>query len=370
MTHKSINSILIMKHVSLSNEKKKKMVKVNQYAFLKKVGIGSSSKVYVAIDTNTNLYYAVKVININSSNAPQIKQEIRMMSKIIHPNVIRFKEVLYSSEKSKIFFIMEYSDIGTLSKLIDDGIKLSQEQICSIFKQITNSVAYMHSKKVTHQDIKPRNILIFSDGEAKITDFGVCHSFNSLDLMFAGSPAYQAPEIFDAFDSFDTIDDSEISEIDENLLDPAKCDIYSLGVSLYECITGNLPFEGNTLFEIADDMRNNPDIEFSPDITESMSPELLQTVKKMLEFDPNERISSNELISFFSKFKSPIPFINDLDDDSNNDTKDESSKIERVQIPPYDPNADYKIVHAEVCDSDEFDMVTSSLPSFSRNAFA
>lgn len=346
----SLNSIAIMKHISIPNERQKKYKKVNQYALLKIIGAGASSKVYVAIDTETKKYYAVKIIRINQSNIPQIRQEIRMMRKIIHPNVIKFKEVLYSSQKSKIYFIIEHSDLGTLSKLIEKGIKLTEVQICSIFKQVVEAIAFIHSKKVAHQDIKPRNILIFSDGKAKISDFGVCHSFQSLDLMFAGTPAYQAPEIFDAFNDLD--------ETENNSIDPIKCDIYSLGVSLYECITYQLPFYGNTLFEIADDMRSHPTIEFSDNITSKISSDLLQIVKAMMEFDPKKRITMEEVIAFFSQFKSPIPLVNENNKDN---------LIEVEDIPEYNPNAPYKIIHAEVCGTESFDAISASYPTFYKN---
>lgn len=348
--YNSLNSIAIMKHISIPNERQKKFKKVNQYALLKLVGSGSSSKVYVAIDTETKSYYAVKVIRMNKSNTPQIRQEIRMIREMNHPNVIKFKEVLYSIQKSKIYFIIEYSDLGTLSKLIENDVKLTEEQICSIFKQIVEAIVYVHSKKITHQDIKPRNILIFSDGRAKLSDFGVCHFFQSLDLMFAGTPAYQAPEIFDAFDD---IDESENSE--NNSIDPIKCDIYSLGVSLYETITNHLPYQGSSLFEIADEMRNHPDIEFSDEISTTISPELLKIVKEMMELDPQKRISMEQIQSFFEQFKSPIPFITE-------ENKDDLIEIE--DIPEYNPNEPYKVIHAEVCGIENFDALSSSYPTF------
>ena len=324
----SFDSIAFMKNISLSSEKQEaKPMKVNQYIFLKKIANGSTSKVFVAKNTNNNDLCAVKVINSNQDNLAQLAQEVRMMQHIKHQNVIRMRDLLYSSERMKAFLVLEYSDIGSLSSVLDNGIKLTEKEIASIIKQVALGLSFIHSKKVAHQDIKPRNILLFSDGKAKITDFGIGKSLQNLDTMFAGSPAYQAPEMFDAFDDLDE---------EETIVDPIKCDIYSLGVTSYECCTNRLPFKGGSIFEIAHEMRNNSNIIFPKSCT--ISEDLKLLIKGLMNFDPKKRISLNDFLN--------SDYMRDIDE-----TKNVFSSFKPADIPDLPSDSQYDEITAEVCGS-------------------
>ncbi|OHS98485.1 CAMK family protein kinase [Tritrichomonas foetus] len=324
---RSYDSLAFVKPLSfMDSDNHDKPLKIGEYILLQKIGSGSTSKVFVSFNLKTKEYFAVKVINISKKNLPQINHEIHLMNVLKHCNIINLKEVLFSKEKSKIFLVMDYSEFGSLSNYLEKGVKFNIEIIGSIFKQIIEALSYIHSQKYTHQDIKPRNILLFSDGVAKITDFGISHSFQSLDMMNAGTPAYQAPETFDALDSFDEEDEN----FAENLIDPIKSDVYSLGVSLFECITNRKPYEGDSLFEIAREMRNNREIVFPPEI--EITNDLQDLIKKMLELDPKKRISLNEVLNsqYFSNIDKIIPF-----------------ELEKPKLPEFDPNSPFVEIKVE-----------------------
>lgn len=139
-----------------------------------------------------------------------------------------------------------------------------------------NGLKSLHSVHVVHQDVKPSNILVFSDGTVKIADLGIGHSFESAATI-VGSPAYQAPEVF--FDD----------EYEWSKYDPTKGDVWSVGVALYEVCFKCLPFEGSDIYEIA---RNTVETELK--IPESAPTELKDLLSKLLIIDPEKRISIEE----------------------------------------------------------------------------
>jgi serine/threonine-protein kinase 11 len=171
---------------------------------------------------------------------------------------------------------MDYASAGTLR-----GRLLQESEAAFVFKQVLDGLLYLHEQGFVHQDIKPSNILLFDDGLVKLGDFGVGHSFQSADAV-VGSPAYQAPEFFD--------EDCEI-------LDPAKEDLWSVGVTLYEAVFGFLPFKGDTMYEIAAAIRSSPVA-----IPETASPELRDLLEHVLAVDPVARFDLHEMMghTFFA----------------------------------------------------------------------
>jgi serine/threonine-protein kinase 11 len=137
---------------------------------------------------------------------------------------------------------------------------------------------------MVHQDIKPSNLLAFDGGVVKIADFGIGHSFSSADAVI-GTPAYQAPEF--------------LSEVPS---DPAKGDVWSLGVSIYECVVGRVPFDGESVYEIA--RQSLEPIEFPGWVSE----EFRDLVVGMLAADPEARMSMEDVAEhrFFRKEEEPI----------------------------------------------------------------
>jgi serine/threonine-protein kinase 11 len=279
---------MIASEILAKTQTSKHQKMVNQYLFLKKLGQGSSSKVYLAKDTLTNKYFALKVIQFGqkskSSFIQQVIHEIRIMTQINHQNIIKLKEILFSEENNRIYIVMEYASCGSLDQILKIEGKISEKNSSIIFKQIIKGLAYLHQKRIVHHDIKPSNIVLTKGGIAKISDFGVSFSFESADNLF-GSPAYQAPEIVDD-------DDDENNEFDFS-----KTDVWSLGVSLFESVFGFLPFEGDDIFQIVSAAHRNP-----VSIPFEGSDELKDILQKMLSVNPEKRISLLELLdhSFFN----------------------------------------------------------------------
>jgi serine/threonine-protein kinase 11 len=250
--------------------KPKPKVQLNQYVLAAKLGEGATSKVYLAIDKESGKRYAAKAICVgHNSGAASLEREINMLRSLDHPNIVKLAEVLHRRDRNIAYLVMEYAQYGSLK-----GKQLRESEVASVFGQILSALMYLHEKGFVHQDVKPSNILLFENGTAKLGDFGIGHSFESADLVI-GSPAYQAPEVFDE----PAADD-----------DPSKEDIWSLGVAIYESAFGRLPFTGDSIYEIAATVKEKP-----LTIPDSASEELKDLLGHMLVVDPSLRYTAKQL---------------------------------------------------------------------------
>ena len=258
---------------------------INDYLLIKKIGKGSSSKVYKAVKTSNGKQYAVKAVKIDpkSDGLMCLEREIRNMRRLGDKckNLIKLNEVYRCIQLDTMYLILEYAPFGTLQNYIDrsNSHDLNEDALATIFRNIAHGVKYLHENGLAHRDIKPANILLFDD-QAKLADFGNGHSFQSSDCI-SGSPAFMAPEVFD--------DDSEED------IDPTKEDVWSIGITLYNAVFKRLPFVGETVFEIARLARETklkiPDDEIP------ISKELKDLIKRALAPNPNERISMDDLLN-------------------------------------------------------------------------
>ena len=144
---------------------------------MKKLGEGSYSKVYLGQNQNTHEFYALKRIELNSlsktnNGFDQIENEIKIMRKLEHPNIISLHEVIHSPSEDVIYFVTEYANCGSLSQIINSGYDFDPKQIQKIFAQIVSGISFIHKNSIVHQDIKPANLLLKSNGKVLITDFG------------------------------------------------------------------------------------------------------------------------------------------------------------------------------------------------------
>jgi serine/threonine-protein kinase 11 len=255
------------------DDQRREIKRVNQYALVETIGQSSHAKVYLAIDLDGNLPYAAKAIAVGGmrNNGPVLEREIRLLRRFNHPHIVKLHEVLHAKRQAIVYLILEWASYGSLSA--NSG--LPEVTIASIFKQICEGLAALHRENLVHHDIKPSNILLFSDGIAKLADFGVGHSLDSADTVIA-TPAYQAPEFFD--ESVDIV------------LDPIKEDIWSMGISIYEAAFGVLPFTGANVYEISWNVLHS-----ALPIPAHASNDLRDLLGKMLEPDPSKRISLEEV---------------------------------------------------------------------------
>ena len=280
-----------MDSIGFGDEGERPLKQINQYLILGKIGEGSFSKVYLAKDVLTEQLFAVKRFNLKElqhieAGVSQLEREISAMRKIIHPNIIKLHAALHVETTDMVYLVLDYADCGSLQKVLETESP-SIDEIKYIFKQVLSAVSCLHSNGIVHQDIKPSNILICSDGRVYLADFGLGHSFRSTAMVF-GSPGYQAPE---------ALNDSDWTQ-DE--LDPAKEDIWSLGVSLFQTLFKCLPFTGNNVFEIIQNVKNNPLV-----IPSNKDLSIDAILRGMLCVNPGKRFSITDVMKsdFFTNSK-------------------------------------------------------------------
>lgn len=268
--------VALRQTLKVAEPKTSEIKQLNQYLLVKRVGRGATSKVYAAIDRNTNELYAVKVWRKTKHGIleAQIRREIEMMTRLANPHVVSMREVLKCRENGNTYMVLELADCGSLMSAIQRGVNFSDECIASVGLQVAQGLKFLHERNICHNDIKPSNILLFSNGRVKLADFGIVRSFQSADSVL-GSPGYQAPEFLDDTDS----------------LDPRKEDVWSLGVTLYEMKFGRLPFFGDDLFQIVKDARKQ-----CLTFPSHVSLEFERVIRGMLRVDPAERLSLDEVM--------------------------------------------------------------------------
>ena len=263
---------------------------------MKKIGTGNSSKVYLAKNAEENNFYAIKKFKINPKQKKSVYntfiREIRNMNKMKNEKIIKLHEALISENENLACMILDFADCGSLEQVIYSKKKFEEWEIAIIFNQIIEGLKYLHIHNIAHQDLKPANILLFSDGSAKISDLGIGHSFNSAATVI-GSPAYQAPEVYNYEYS-----ESDSDSSDEIIIDPIKEEVWSLGISMYETYYKKTPFFGSSPYEIAK-MAKTSKIEFQ----EPISFEFKNLLLGMLNIDPKKRFDLREVENhcFFTK---------------------------------------------------------------------
>ncbi len=207
---------------------------VQNFRVVRSIGSGGMSEVYLVRD-NLDRQFAMKVLSANLTRDPTFKERFRHEAKIMatlnHPSIVKLHS--YIEPDDKFCLVMEYVEGGSLKDLIRRTGPIPEERALKIFRQIAEALAYAHGKGVIHRDIKPSNILIGEDDSVKVMDFGIARMTESPGLTRTGTQmgtlVYMSPE---------QIRDSK--HVD------CKSDVYSLGVTLYEMLTGKAPYDEAT----------------------------------------------------------------------------------------------------------------------------
>ena len=214
--------------------------KINdRYQIIRTIGEGGMANVYLAHDTILDREVAVKILRGDLADdekfVRRFQREAISASSLSHPNIVEMYDV--GEDEGQYYIVMEYVEGKTLKSLVKRRGKLTLTEVVDIMLQLTSAVACAHDSYIIHRDIKPQNVLIKDDGTVKITDFGIALVLNSNELTqtnsVMGSVHYLPPE--QANGSGSTI----------------KSDIYSLGILMFELLTGKLPFKGENAVEIA-----------------------------------------------------------------------------------------------------------------------
>ena len=211
----------------------------DRYQIIKSIGEGGMANVYLAYDTILDRNVAVKVLRGDLSNdekfVRRFQREALAASSLTHPNIVEVYDV--GEDNGEYYIVMEYIEGKHLKNLLKKRGKLTLSEAVDIMLQITDGMAAAHDSYIIHRDIKPQNIMILENGLVKITDFGIAMAMNATQLTqtnsVMGSVHYLPPE--------------QASGQGSTL----QSDIYSMGIVMYELLTGELPFKGDNAVEIA-----------------------------------------------------------------------------------------------------------------------
>lgn len=251
------------------------------YRIINQIGRGGMATVYKAYQPSVDRYVAIKVLPSQLAEskefATRFQQEARIIARLEHPHILPVFD--YGESEGVAYFVMRYMDAGTLKERMIEGRPLPLQEIDRLFTQLAEALSYAHSRGVIHRDLKPANVLIDAHGNVFLTDFGIAKLLESASPRLTqtdaimGTPAYISPE-----------------QAQGHTVDP-RSDIYSLGIILYEMVTGSVPFTAETplavLFKHISDPLPPPSL-VKPDIP----PVIEQVLLKALAKDPRDRFAS------------------------------------------------------------------------------
>lgn len=211
----------------------------NRYEILNEVGSGGMAKVYKAKDRYLQRIVAIKILKDefreDSDFLKRFDTEAQAAASLTHPNIVQIYDV--GRDNNRYYIVMEYVDGITLKEYIESKGSLDWKETIDISVQICSALSKAHSRNIIHRDIKPNNIIMTSDGVPKVADFGIARSVSSetdtMTIDTIGSVHYSSPE------------QARGGYTDE------QSDIYSIGVSMFEMVTGELPFDGETPVAVA-----------------------------------------------------------------------------------------------------------------------
>lgn len=253
----------------------------NLYKFdLEQLGEGGFGTVTKAtLKSNSDREFAIKTISKkgNVSDVSMFLKEIEMLKVLDHPNLVKFYEVY--EDKYSYHLVIEFCGGGELQKHWDDKTKFSEEETRKYLWQILLAVNYLHCRKIAHRDLKPENFLFSKKNKnsLKLIDFGLSQTYQNRKLKtIAGSPLYLSPQV-----------------LEKNYTE--KCDLWSVGVMMYQFVTGMMPFEGDTNHSIFNQICNGH-YNFIPVQQAEISESGRNLLIKLLEYDEVNRITAREAL--------------------------------------------------------------------------
>jgi len=261
--------------------------KLGNYEVISMLGHGGMATVYIGYQQTVDRQVAIKVLSpqlgLSSQFVERFQLEARTIARLQHPHILPLYD--YGKHEDMLYLAMAYMDGGTVEDLMDGPMPIGR--VREILKQVAGALDYAHRQGIIHRDIKPANILLDSEGNAVLADFGIAKlaegNTNLTGTAVVGTPAYMAPEQAQGLD------------ID------GRADIYSLGVLAFEMLTDRQPFEADTMMQVMLKVMQEqpPDIDT---IVEGLAPGISPVIQQVLSKDPNDRYqTATEFAEAFSR---------------------------------------------------------------------
>ncbi|XP_032683989.1 ovarian-specific serine/threonine-protein kinase Lok-like [Odontomachus brunneus] len=306
-----------------------------KYALGRKLGSGACGEVRLIFTKDGTKQFALKAIQKcdfditgarNQLNDPvKIKNEVEILRKLEHPCIIQMKDI--HDTPRTVYIVLELMKGGELFEKIRSRGKLSESFTKLIFYQVILAVRYLHKQDITHRDLKPENILLADNSDitvAKVSDFGLAKLVDAQTMMrtFCGTPFYVAPEIL-----------SNLGRISYT----NQVDVWSLGVILYVCLGGVLPFHTQNKMSLEVQIKNGLYV-FPKTCFGHVSEEAIDLIKRMMTVDPKKRITVQQILQHSwlrdSKMRRTVNSLISLDDNENIPPSNIYRKRPEIYLPP------------------------------------
>lgn len=281
------NETIAPRNVSIDGSSKKKTM-FGRYRIDKELGAGAMGAVYLAFDTKLERHVALKIPKVMALSGEEFlerfKREAQSAAKLMHPNICQVLD--FGEENNLPFITMNFIDGHPLSRFVGTDAYKDQKQVAQTVQTIALALEHAHQNNVIHRDLKPGNVLVDFDGNLSVTDFGLARKLDqsedtrmTQDGVLLGTPAYMAPE------------QMEGRQDDVG----AQSDIYSLGVILFELLTGEIPFKGTITSIIAQVARDEPPKPST--LRADIDPRLEELCLQMIEKKKDDRPTSMQAVA-------------------------------------------------------------------------
>ncbi len=287
-----------------------------RYELIQKIGDGGMAVVYKAKDKLLNRYIAIKILRPEFTKdevfVENFKRESQAAAKLSHPNIVGVYDV--GKEGNINYIVMELVDGRPLSDIIAEEAPMDYRTVINIARQVASALSVAHKNKIIHRDVKPHNILMTKDGVAKLADFGIAKAVNDATLSTGskviGSIHYFSPE------------QARGNYVDE------RSDIYSLGIVMYEMITGRVPFDGDNPVTVA--LKHiNEDVIPPSEFVSGIPPALERCIMKCTDkFQTNRYSSADELIEELDNIEFVTKMVGESALNKAMETKDQEEEEE------------------------------------------
>ncbi|XP_028752259.1 serine/threonine-protein kinase ATG1a isoform X2 [Neltuma alba] len=270
---------------------------IGDYVLGQQIGSGSFAVVWHSRHRHSGLEVAVKEINkkrLSPKVSENLLKEISILSTIDHPNIIRLFDVIQTNDR--IYLILEYCNGGDLATYIHRRGKVSESIARHFMRHLAAGLMVLQEKHLIHRDLKPQNLLLSSIGGIpllKIGDFGFARSLTPQGLAdtLCGSPLYMAPEII------------------QNQKYDAKADLWSVGAILFQLVTGRPPFDGNSQFQLFQNILKSTELRFPPEALNELHPDCVDLCRSLLRLTPAERLTFKDFFNH-NFLKEPRSIVN------------------------------------------------------------